>query len=147
SCRVRGPIASFAFCRAARCKKFRARRIRSTSRGPTNSCASLRRSSDSHRAPPMRAPEPNYVADFDSATAMAQSLARYLDGRDFPMLGVIPKWGAPGMKVVGAAVNAFRNFGRSGWKTAGAAMKPLPAGEFHEAKPDAIGHGCADSMR
>src|SRR5437764_6589658 len=144
SCRVRGPIASFAFCRAARCKKFQARRIRSTSRGPTNSCASLRRSSDSHRAPPMRAPEPNYVADFDSATAMAQSLARYLDARDFPMLGVIPKWGAPGMKVVGAAVNALPKFAQEWVYIISGAMEALPARRVHEAKTDRIAEWLVD---
>jgi hypothetical protein len=34
----------------------------------------------------MRAP--NYIANFDSASAMMRAVARYLDGRDFPTLGV-----------------------------------------------------------
>jgi len=31
-----------------------------------------------------------YLADFDSATAMLRALSRFLDGRDFPMLGTQP---------------------------------------------------------
>ena len=92
----------------------------------------------------MRAPEPNYVADFDSATAMVQSLARYLDGRDFPMLGVIPKWGAPGMKVVGAAVNALPKFAQEWVYIISGAMEALPARRVHEAKTDRIAQWLVD---
>ena len=31
-----------------------------------------------------------HLADFDSATAMLRALSRFLDGRDFPMLGTQP---------------------------------------------------------
>jgi hypothetical protein len=31
---------------------------------------------------------PNYVANFDSASAMMRATARFLAGRDFPTLGV-----------------------------------------------------------
>jgi hypothetical protein len=51
--------------------------------------------------------KPPYVANFDSATAMLQSLARFLDGRDFPMLAVFPYWMAPVMKLVAGTVNAL----------------------------------------
>lgn len=47
------------------------------------------------------------LANFDSASTMTRALGRCLHGRDFPMLGVIPKWGSPGMRAVGAAVNAL----------------------------------------
>jgi hypothetical protein len=45
------------------------------------------------------------VANFDSATAMARALAAYLHGRDFPLLGTLPRWTEPGMRLVGALVN------------------------------------------
>jgi hypothetical protein len=33
----------------------------------------------------------SFVADFDSATAMLRALARYLNGKDFPLLGMASK--------------------------------------------------------
>jgi hypothetical protein len=33
---------------------------------------------------------PRYIADFDSTSAMARALGRYLQGNDFPGLGVLP---------------------------------------------------------
>ena len=33
---------------------------------------------------------PRYIADFDSTSAMARALGRYLQGKDFPGLGVLP---------------------------------------------------------
>ena len=47
----------------------------------------------------------SYIADFDSAAGMLRALANYLHGRDFPLLGAIPKWRAPGMKLIASAVN------------------------------------------
>jgi hypothetical protein len=45
------------------------------------------------------------VANFDSATAMARALAAHLHGRDFPLLGSLPGWSEPAMRLVGAVVN------------------------------------------
>jgi hypothetical protein len=53
----------------------------------------------------MRGAKPRYLADFDSATAMLRALARYLHGRDFPLLGAMPRWAAPAMKLAAGAVN------------------------------------------
>src|SRR5829696_8374755 len=47
----------------------------------------------------------NYVADFDSASAMMTALARSLHGCDFPMLGAMPRWMTPAMKLFAGAVN------------------------------------------
>jgi hypothetical protein len=47
------------------------------------------------------------VANFDSATGMVRALAAYLDGRDFPMLGSIPLWAEPAMRMVGGLVNSL----------------------------------------
>ena len=91
-----------------------------------------------------RAPEPDYVADFDSATAMAQALARYLDGRDFPMLGVMPRWAAPGMKIVGAAVDALPKIAQEWVYIVSGAMEALPARRLHEAKTDRIAQWLVD---
>jgi hypothetical protein len=47
----------------------------------------------------------SYIADFDSAAAMLRMLGRFLQGRDFPMLGVIPGWARQAMHLFGAVVN------------------------------------------
>jgi hypothetical protein len=47
----------------------------------------------------------SYVADFDSAAAMLRALANYLRGRDFPLLGAIPRWRSFDMKLIGNVVN------------------------------------------
>jgi hypothetical protein len=65
-----------------------------------------------------------YLADFDSATAMLRALAGYLRGEDFPLLGAMPRWKAPGMKLVGHVVNAMPKWAQeqvyiwSGWSEA-----------------------------
>jgi hypothetical protein len=41
----------------------------------------------------------SYVADFDSAAGMLRALANYLHGRDFPLLGALPKWRGPDMRL------------------------------------------------
>jgi len=53
----------------------------------------------------MKAPE--YIANFDSATAMLRATARYLRGKDFPVLGVMPEALLPVLRLVGAGVNAL----------------------------------------
>jgi len=54
--------------------------------------------------------KPNYLADFDSASAMLSALGRFLHGRDFPMLGVVPRWGMPAVKGLSAMVNRLPKF-------------------------------------
>lgn len=49
--------------------------------------------------------KPTYMADFDSASAMVTALARFLHGRDFPMLGALPRWTMPAMEVLAGTVN------------------------------------------
>ena len=51
--------------------------------------------------------EPNYVADFDSATGMLRALSRCIGGQDFPLLGTLPKWSGVPMRGLGAAINAM----------------------------------------
>src|SRR5690348_8552855 len=51
--------------------------------------------------------EPNYVADFDSATGMLRALSRCVGGQDFPLLGTLPKWSGVPMRGLGAAINAM----------------------------------------
>lgn len=55
--------------------------------------------------PPRIVAHPGYLADFDSTTAMLRALASYLRGEDFPLLGAMPRWTAPFMKMVGTLVN------------------------------------------
>jgi hypothetical protein len=65
--------------------------------------------------------KPFYLADFDSASAMLVALARYLHGRDFPLLGTLPRWMTPALKVLAGAVNRLPDWGKeqvyiwSGW--------------------------------
>ncbi len=65
--------------------------------------------------------KPEYLADFDSASAMLVALGRLLHGRDFPLLGVMPRWMGPAMKMVGNAVNQLPRWAQeqvyiwSGW--------------------------------
>ena len=47
----------------------------------------------------------SYVADFDSASAMLRALANYLNGKDFPLLGAMPKSRTPLMKLAAQTVN------------------------------------------
>ena len=49
--------------------------------------------------------KPSYLADFDSASAMLSALGRFLHGRDFPMLGAVPRWAKPAVKALSATVN------------------------------------------
>ena len=49
--------------------------------------------------------KPSYLADFDSASAMLSALGRFLHGRDFPMLGAVPRWARPSVKALSAVVN------------------------------------------
>src|SRR5438105_15158784 len=68
--------------------------------------------------------EPASIANFDSATAMLRALANYLRGEDFPLLGTMPRWMEPVMRLVGAAVNTLPRSLReqvyiwSGWNEA-----------------------------
>jgi hypothetical protein len=54
--------------------------------------------------------KPTYLADFDSASAMLSALGRFLHGRDFPMLGAVPRWAMPAVKSLSAAVNRLPTF-------------------------------------
>jgi hypothetical protein len=47
----------------------------------------------------------SYIADFDSAAAMARASASYLHGRDFPLLGAMPKWRSLDMRLIASLVN------------------------------------------
>jgi hypothetical protein len=48
---------------------------------------------------------PDYVANFDSATAMLRALGNHLNGRDFPLLGAMPPSRAPLVRAAAGAVN------------------------------------------
>lgn len=52
---------------------------------------------------------PSYVAHFDSASAMTRALANYLHGRDFFLLGAMPAWRAPYMKLTAHILNRLPN--------------------------------------
>ena len=58
----------------------------------------------------MMSDKPSYLADFDSASAMLSALGRFLHGRDFPMLGAVPRWARPLVKALSALVNRLPDF-------------------------------------
>ncbi len=84
------------------------------------------------RSLPSMAKPPGYIANFDSATAMLRATARYLRGRDFPQLGMMPASAMPFMKPVASSVNALpekvreRLYVHSGW---GEAIPPKKLGD------------------
>jgi hypothetical protein len=80
----------------------------------------------------MRRPTtPRYIANFDSAAAMLRATARYLRGKDFPLLGIWPKASEPLLRYLGAGINALprrlseRIYIWSGW---GEAIPPEQLG-------------------
>ena len=58
----------------------------------------------------MMSDKPSYLADFDSASAMLSALGRFLHGRDFSMLGAVPRWARPLVKALSALVNRLPDF-------------------------------------
>jgi len=54
--------------------------------------------------------KPDYLADFDSASAMLSALGRFLHGRDFPMLGAIPPWAMSAVKALSSTTNRLPAF-------------------------------------
>ena len=54
--------------------------------------------------------KPDYLADFDSASAMLSALGHFLNGRDFPMLGAVPRWAMPLVRTLSAGVNRLPAF-------------------------------------
>lgn len=51
--------------------------------------------------------EPDYIANFDSATAMLRGVANHLHGRDLPMMGTQPRPVAHALRPVGRLLNAL----------------------------------------
>jgi hypothetical protein len=82
--------------------------------------------------------KPSYLADFDSASAMLVALARFLHGQDFPLMGAMPKWSAPGMKVLASVVNRLPRWAQeqvyiwSGW------LEAISPQELHRVKEAAL---------
>jgi hypothetical protein len=78
------------------------------------------------------------VAGFDSATAMLRVLARFLDGRDAPLLGILPGALEAPMSVLLGAANRLprriteRAFAASGWAEA------VAPGRTGEVRSDAL---------
>lgn len=56
---------------------------------------------------PRSAAGPSWLAGFDSASGMVRALARFLHGRDFPLLGLYPRALQPAWRLLGATVNAL----------------------------------------
>jgi len=75
-----------------------------------------------------------YVANFDSATAMLRALGRYLHGKDFPLTGALPASAEPLMKPVAAAINALPGRMRESvytWSGRSEAIQPEKLGGVH----------------
>src|SRR5919108_5743669 len=79
-----------------------------------------------------------YIANFDSAAAMLRMLGRFLQGRDFPMLGVIPGWAALPMRLFGAAVNRLPAWLRE--------QVYIWSGWYESIRPDRLGDVNAEAI-
>ena len=90
------------------------------------------------------AAKPAYVANFDSATATLCCLARFLHGKDFPMLGVIPWWGRLGMKGLAVAINALPKTAQEWIYIFSGATEALPTRRLQEADTDRIAQWLVD---
>jgi 2-hydroxy-6-oxonona-2,4-dienedioate hydrolase len=64
------------------------------------------------RAIPVIGRSKQVIADFDSASAMVRATGRFLRGKDFPQLGMLPSPLMPLMELVAAALNALPKRGR-----------------------------------
>ena len=72
-----------------------------------------------------------YIAGFDSASAMLRATASFLRGRDFPVLGSVPRVLVPVMRPVAAAVNMLPERARESvyvWSGANEAIQPSKLG-------------------
>src|SRR5207302_10934245 len=69
---------------------------------------------------------------------------RFLDGRDFPMLGVLPDWMAPLMKLVAGTVNALPKTPQQWVYRFSGAMEALPQRRLREASTDRIAQWLVD---
>jgi hypothetical protein len=80
----------------------------------------------------------DYIADFDSATAMVRALGNYLNGEDFPLLGAMPRKRAPLMRVVSATVNQMPNSMREQVYIWSGRFEAISAKKLPQAKTDAV---------
>ena len=84
--------------------------------------------------------KPSYLADFDSASAMLAALSRFLHGRDFPMLGAVPQWTMPAIKMLSAVVNRLpvriqeQVYIWSGW------LEAISSGHLDRIKDEDLSH-------
>ena len=78
------------------------------------------------------------LANFDSATGMLRALASFLHGRDFPMLGVLPKWTAPLALPVGAAINRLPRAMQEQLFIRSGASEAVPADALHRVRTERI---------
>ncbi|MFD0851423.1 hypothetical protein ACFQ07_04295, partial [Actinomadura adrarensis] len=62
----------------------------------------------------------NQVAGFDSATAMLRALSRFLDGRDMPLMGMLPRpIEGPLSALLGVSNRLPRRIGEKAYAAAG----------------------------
>lgn len=79
-----------------------------------------------------------YLADFDSSAAMVRALANYLGGRDFPLLGAMPRWRTLVMKLLVNTVNALPRELREQVYIWSGRFEAIAARKLHQAKTDRI---------
>jgi hypothetical protein len=77
---------------------------------------------------------PRYVANFDSMTAMLRATARYLRGKDFPGMGIVPAFAEP----VGALVNALPRHARETLYIYGGWGEAINPNKLHKVRAEAI---------
>lgn len=69
---------------------------------------------------------------------MVHALANYLDGRDYPLLGAMPRWRAFDMKILVSIVNALPRPLKEQVYIWSGRFEAIAAGKLHQAKTDPI---------
>lgn len=80
----------------------------------------------------------NYVASFDSATAMLRALGAYLHGRGFSMMGTLPEFLEPAMKPLATMVNALPERFREGVYTWSGRSEAIPPEKLEQVKAEEV---------
>ncbi|MDP9381258.1 MAG: hypothetical protein M3Q29_14145 [Chloroflexota bacterium] len=85
-----------------------------------------------------------YIANFDSAAAMLRALSRFLHGKDFPQIGMLPAPLMPLMEPVAAAVNSLPRRVRELLYINSSGSEALPPDKLSEVRAEMISRWVAD---
>jgi pimeloyl-ACP methyl ester carboxylesterase len=84
------------------------------------------------------------IADFDSASAMVRATGRFLRGKNFPQLGMLPGTLMPLMELVAAALNALPRRGRELFYIYSSGSEAIPPERLDTLHAEAISRWVVD---